>query len=423
MKKVLIIAHLNLSFGSFRPVPLAKHLPEFGWEPVILTPSRYEKPSSPFPFRVVETSYRDTLSFLKKMFRLNPNAGVGEQMKRRFGVTKRRTLLDFLLVLGEEIFYYPDSAKGWRSFALEAGEELLCEEAIKAIISCHPVTSHIVASNLRSRYEIPWVADFADLWSQNHDYHYSSLRRLLDRRLELKTLSGADALVTVSESWAEKLRALHKEKPVYAITHGFNPEEVNIPPANLAPKFTITYTGTIYSRGQDSTKLFAALRDLVSEKVLDRSDVEVRFYGTKLAWLDKEIRRYGLSDIVKQYGRVAKEVALDKQKESHLLLLLDWDDQSEKGVYSGKVFEYLGARRPILATGGSYDNVVHKLLAETGSGIHSTNVVDIKRTFTELYQEYKLKGAVDYNGMEREVNKYSHREMARKFSEVLNRLV
>ena len=406
-------------------MPLAKHLPEFGWEPIILTPSLYEKPDSPFPFRVLETPYHDicALAFLKKLFGFNSIETIGTEIRRRLGISSKRSLIDFVLRLGSEIFAYPDLCRGWKSFAVKASDELLQKEHVDAMISCMPVTGYIVAGELRTRYEILWVVDLTDLWSQNHDYHYSPLRRVLDRKLELKTLSGADALVTVSEPWAEKLRTLHQGKPVYAITHGFDPKEVNIPPAKLTSKFTITYTGTIYTRRQDPTKLFAALRDLVSEKVLDRGDVEVRFYGTKLAWLDKEIKRYGLSDIVKQYGRVSKEVALEKQRESQLLLLLDWDDQSEKGVYSGKVFEYLGARRPILATGGSYDNVVHKLLAETGSGIHSTNIVDIKRTFAELYQEYKLKGAVDYNGMEREVNKYSHREMARKFSEVLNRLV
>jgi hypothetical protein len=126
---------------------------------------------------------------------------------------------------------------------------------------------------------------------------------------------------------------------------------------------------------------------------------------------------------VKQHGRVAKEVALEKQKESHLLLLLDWDDPNEKGVYSGKVFEYLGARRPILTIGGSIGDVVHKLLIETKAGIQATNLPTAKKVLAKLYQEYKLKGKVVYNGIEGELNKYSHREMARKFSEILNQLV
>ena len=424
MKKVLIIGYLHpftaQHKGSFRPLPLAKQLPEFGWQPIVLTGPLTKKTG--VPFRVVETPYHDILAFWKKLFRLNPNAGIGEQLKKRLGIANRKSLLDFFLTFGEEIFYYPDSAKGWKPLVLKAGEELLQREDIEAIISCHPVTSHLVASDLKTRHNIPWIADFADLWSQNHDYHYSPLRRVLDRRLELKTLSQADALVTVSEPWAGKLRALHKGKPVYTITHGFDPEEVNIPPASLTSRFTITYTGAIYTGKQDPTKLFAALRDLISDKAMEPSDIEVRFYGTGVVWLEREINRYGLSSVVKHYEHVPKEVAVGKQRESQLLLLLDWDDQNEKGVFPGKVFEYLGARRPILTIGGSANDVVHKLLTETKAGIPAKDAPDIKRALAELYQEYKLRGGVAYNGMEGEINKYSHREMARKFAEILDQL-
>lgn len=425
MKKVLIIGFLHpftiQRKGSFRQLPLAKQLPEFGWQPIVLTGPLDKKLK--VPFRVVETSYRDALAFWKRLFRLNPNAGVGEQLKERLGIANRKSLLDFFLTRGEEILYYPDSAKGWKPFALRASEELLQQESIDAIISCsNPVTSSLVVSKLKDKYKIPWVADFADLWSQNHDYHYSPLRRWLDRRLELKTLSKTDALVTVSEPWAEKLRALHRGKSVYTITHGFDPEEVNIPPASLTSKFTITYTGTIYAGKQDPTKLFAALRDLISDKAMEPSDIEVRFYGTRAVWLEREINRYGLSNVVKHYERLPKEVAVGKQRESQLLLLLRWEDPQEHGWHSGKLYEYLAARRPILATGGAKD-VIQELLEETGAGICAATIEEMKRTLQKLYQEYKLKGKVAYSGIESKINKYSHQEMARKFAEILDSLI
>ncbi|MFC1931511.1 glycosyltransferase [Chloroflexota bacterium] len=400
---------------------LVKYLHLFGWQPIILTPSLYLRPDR--KFRAVETPYRDALSFWKRLFGLKQDESLRMRLKKQFGVTSKRSLIDLIFNVGGEIINYPDIYKGWQPFAVKAGAEFLQKEKVDAILSSSsPVTSHLIARELKIKHKIPWVADFRDLWSQNHDYQYSFLRRLRDRRLELKTLSMADALVTVSELWAEKLRGLHRGKSVFSITNGFDPEEVNIPPANLTPKFTITYTGTIYTGKQDPTKLFEVLRDLVLEKSVEPGDVEVRFYGTKLAWLDKEIKRYGLSDVVKQYGHVAKEVALEKQKESHLLLLLDWDDPNEKGVYSGKVFEYLGARRPILAIGGSIGDVVHKLLIETKAGIQATNLPTAKKVLVKLYQEYKLKGKVVYNGIEGELNKYSHREMASKFSEIFDHL-
>jgi len=422
MKKVLIVGYFwPYRPGSRRISGLTKYITEFGWQPVILTAPLYEKPD--VDIRIIETPYRDALGPWKRLLRLNPKEDIRKQMKQRFGVASRKSsLLDFILTRCGEIINYPDAERGWKNFAVKAGSELLQSENIDVVISIWPVTSHFIARELKSKYKIPWIADFPDLWSQNHNYIYSPLRRLIDRRLELKTLSDADALVTVSEPWAEKQRTLHKGKPVYAITHGFDPETVNAPPAKLTDTFTITYTGTIYTGKQEPSKLFAALRDLISDEAIDLKEIEVRFYGRKHDWLDKEIEQHGLSSIVKQYGIIPRHTAVEKQRESQLLLLLDWDNSQEKGVYTGKIFEYFGARRPILTTGGVAGNVVDVLLGETKVGIHAPTVEGIKAALIEFYKEYKLTGKIAYNGLEAEINKYSHREMARKFAEILERL-
>ena len=420
MKKVLIIGSLDLSVGSFRPVPLAKYLPEFGWEPIILTGPVN---GNPVPqLRIVETPYRDNLAFWRKLFRLKPDESITLGVKRRFGVTSEKSFVDTLSNLYRAIFYYPDQYRGWKPFAIKAASELLRNEHVDAMISCMPVTSYIVASNLKGKINIPWIVDLTDLWSQNHNYSYGPLRKFFDTRLELKTLSRADALITVSEPLAAKLRALHKGKPICVIANGFDPAEVNAPPANLTAKFTITYTGTISTGKQDPSKLFAALQSLITGGQMNPGEVEVRFYWHELTWLDKAIDRYGLSNVVKQYGMVSKQTAQEKQRESQLLLLLDWDDPQEKGVYLGKTFEYLGAKRPILATGGSEDSVIAELLTETRAGLHAPDIEDAKEALKELYQEYKLKGAVAYKGEEAKINRYSHREMAGKFAEILDYL-
>ncbi len=416
MKQVLIIVHLPRA--SPRIEGLVKYLPEFNWQPVILTGATSQYTN--LPARIVETPYQHALGFLGHLFKLDiEEVDVRGKIKNRFGITSKKSLVDFFLTRGGEIINYPCPDKNWKPFAVEAGSKLLQEENIDTIISSSPpITSNLIARELKDRYKIPWLVDFRDLWSQSHSSNYGSLRKLFDRRLELKTLSTAAALVTVSEPWAEKLRMLHKGKPVYNITHGFDPAEVNIPLAKLTAKFTITYTGTIYTGKQEPSKLFAALRDLISDGTIDSKEIEVRFYGTKMEWLDKEIEQYGLSNIVKQHGAVPRQIALERQRESQLLLLLKWEDPKERGVYTGKIFEYLGARRPVLATGGS-DDVVSELLGETKAGVCASTVEQIKNTLKELYREYKLKGEVTYKGEESEISQYSHREMARKFVEVL----
>lgn len=426
MKRVLIIGYPTpwRRGASFRLPGLLKYLPDFGWQPTIITPFLPEKL---FPqCRVIETPYRDVRGLWKKRLGIKTDDLARPELKKRLGISSEKSFIDSfidsLISFWTSIIEFPDSEKGWEPFAIEAGDRLLQKEHVDAIISCMPVTSYIVASRLKAKYGIPWVADLTDLWSQNSNYPFVPLRKLADRQLELKTFSKVDALVTASQPFAERLGRLHKRKAVYMITHGFNSEEVNIPPAKLTSKFTITYTGSIYSGRQVPSKLFSALRDLVLSGAMNPNDVEVRFFGRQQSWLEKEIKDYGLEVEVKYCGNVPREVAVQRQRESQLLLLLDWDDPKEKGAYTGKIFEYLGARRPILATGGSSDNVVALLLKETKAGRHAPTVEDIKDTLRQLYQEYKTKGAVSFAGEEAKINRYSHREMARKFARVLDRL-
>ena len=422
MKKVLIIAYEfppNPGVGGFRIQGLAKYLPEFDWEPIILTITSPEKPNT--QFRVIQTPYYDIPGSWKKRVGLKPEVGV----KKQLGITtqdkNKKSLMDFIIMFLNEIIVYPDAWKGWKPFAIKAGSKLLQNEDIDAMISnSSPVTSHIIAKELKIKHKIPWVADFRDLWSQNHYYPYGPIRKFFDRRLELKTLLPADALVTVSQPWAEKLSALHGGKATYTITNGFDPVQMNTKRLGLTSKFTITYTGNIIMGGQDPSKLFAALRDLISDGTMNPKDILVRFYGPERDWLSDEIQKYGLSAIVKYYGIVPREISFEKQRESQLLLLLNWEDQQEKGVCPLKIYEYLAAQRPILATGGFGNDVVERLLDETKAGTYAPTVEGIKSILRELYSEYKLKGKISYSGNIEKINKYSHREMARKFAEILD---
>jgi hypothetical protein len=116
---------------------------------------------------------------------------------------------------------------------------------------------------------------------------------------------------------------------------------------------------------------------------------------------------------------VPYERALELQRDSHALLLLNCDDPGERGWYPLKSFEYLAARRPILAIGGTGDDVVSELLNETKAGRSCPDVGLIQEYLRELYLEYRHRGVVGYSGLDRCIAKYSYREMARHFSEAL----
>ena len=426
MKKVLIIAYHfppRPTVAGLRPLGLARYLPEFGWQAVILTAAL---PGDPDPqFEVVQTRHRQSLALAlgSRLFRLDSDQTLMTQiaqLKKKLHINSQRSPLDLLLATVGEITAYPDPQKGWRSYGVEAGGDILCRGDIRAIISTSPpVTGHMIARALKDRWRIPWLADFRDLWTQNYYYPYSPLRRRIERRLELRTLEAADALVATSPPAAGDLGGLHTHKHVHSIPNGFDPAETYAHPPDLTHKFTITYTGNLYPGKQSPEPLFAALRDLIAGGSVPAADIEVRFYGPEAGWLDSQARRYGLGQIVRQPGLVSRATALARQRESQVLLLLKWNDARQRGVYTAKIFEYLAARRPVLAVGG-FPDVVDDLLAETRAGVSGQNELELKPLLLTLYRQYRSTGSVSYAGVEAEVGKYSHREMARKFAAILD---
>ena len=112
----------------------------------------------------------------------------------------------------------------------------------------------------------------------------------------------------------------------------FDPDIPNIPPAELTAKFTIAYKDAIYRGNQHPSVFFTALSDLIFNGTINTGDVEVKFYGDEEYWLTREIENYESSNIVELHGRVPRQIAFKKQRESQLSLLLNWDDYRIKRV-------------------------------------------------------------------------------------------
>jgi len=422
MKKVLIIGTIwPYQHGGVRVPGLAKYLPEFGWEPVVLTMPLPGKPR--LEYRVVETPFHDVLHFFIKRFVTTSEESTETQLARKVGLTANNPVSQFIFHFLRDIVTYPDIYRGWQAPGFKAGGGLIEKEGVKAIISASPpVMTNIIARKLKERYKIPWLGDFPHLWSQNNFYPYSELRRKFDKRLELKTLSQADALTTTAEPLAEKIRTLHQEKNVYVITHGFDPETENTLPDRLTDKFTITYTGGFATVLREPDMLLAALQELIAKGAIDPGRIEVRFYGTKEDWVNGQIEKYGLSGVVRQYGKVPMPESLARQRESQLLFNPKWNDPQEPGIHSMKILEYLAARRPILAT-GRYHDVVDDLLEETGAGVCTSSVEDTTKALEKAYQEYLSRGQVAWHGDAVKTGYYSHRAMAGRFAAILDQLI
>jgi glycosyltransferase involved in cell wall biosynthesis len=407
--------------GGARLHGLATCLPECGWEPVVLTQGL--PPEAELPYRVEPVVAREGVARVARGFGLEPEKGIRRQVAGKLGMSSENRALKWATVRARELLDYPDAHREWRRKAIERGRELCRVETFDAIISTSPpVSSHLVACELKSEFGMPWVADFPHLWSQDHGVPYGAIRRAFDRRLERRTLAGADALVTTNQSHADTFAKMHGEGRVSAIMHGFDPATVNDPPVTLARKFTLTYTGGLSRGVREPRVLLDALAGLIQQGVVAESNTEVRLYGPRLDWVQEQIDERGLSSIVTQCGSVPQATAFARQRESHVLVNIKCDPRAGGGILSSKVLEYLAARRPILSVGGGPDPA-DDIVEKTGTGVVAADVEAVRSALEKAYAEYVRTGTVVWHGNQAAVRKYSQQEMARRFADLLDGLV
>lgn len=424
MKKVLITSFFFPpchTIGSVRLGGLAKYLPQFGWEPIILTP---QLPGPcPLDIKVIETAYSGDVTFqIKKLLRMDVHKRLEENLGLPLKVRETNNL-NLINLLG--FFYgmiiFPEEQRTWLPDGVKTGIQFLKKTKVDCILSSGPpFTAHRIAHKLKNYSHTPWIADLRDLWSQNHYYLFGPFFRFIDERIELKTLSNADHLIVVSKPYVAELRKLHKNSRVDFITNGFDPDIVIDHRLPLSRDFTILYSGHIYPGKRDPSLLFKAIRKLIDKNILAPDIIKVKFYGQKQHSVSEQIAKYRLENIVQQLGNVPREIALQEQRTSQVLLLLNWNHPSEVGIFPGKVFEYLAAKRPILALGGPKDGVVSELMRSTQAGVHVTTESEIERFLLKAYEEFKTIGSVQYTGNVVEIYKYTHLEMVKKFAVVLN---
>jgi len=422
MKKVLLISYsFNQEevIGSVRLRGLAKYLPDFGWEPLILTTGSGNSSTLNDQFRVIEVPHKTEDIRWKDFLRMDNNKTLKEQISINNSL-KKENYADNLLKLWKEVFAFPDEKKNWFKPAVNDAGKFIEDERIDAIISSSmPLTSHLIGHRLKRKYNIPWIADLRDLWSQNHYLNFSKLRKYRDLKLERETLSYADALTTVTKLFKEQLSEIHDEKKIFVIPNGFDPDLVN-PGESLTNKLSITYTGNLYMGKRDPSILFKALNELNLEQKIDLNLFELNFYGRKERWLNYVVEKYDLQDIVKLHGQISREHVIKKQRESQLLLLLSWNNPKEFSTVPGKVFEYLAARRPILSYGVPL-GCIKELIEKTSSGSHLSNLSGIKSFVLDNYLEFTSKGKIEYTGNLDVINKYNHFNMAKKFAYILDK--
>ena len=300
-------------------------------------------------------------------------------------------LLARLAELYMDLFNFPDSRIGWLPFALFGARRILRRWTPDLIFASGPPFTTLIAGHLLHRFtRVPWVAELRDRWTDDPYFPPPDWRLGVEAKLERRILSTARALITVSQPWAE-FYAEKYGKPALAVYNGFDPDDYGQDRPAEPPRddiLRIVYTGRIYPGRRDPSALFAALALLAG-----RISARVEFYGCPDAAVRPLARRHAVDDLVFTQAHIPYAEAVAVQQAADVLLLLQWNDPKEQGNVPGKLFEYLGARRPILGL-GLESGVPATIIRERSAGLYSNDPAAIARQL-ELWARAKREaGAV-----------------------------
>lgn len=398
MKRVLLVAYYYPplgGIGSQRSQKFARYLSEYGWEPTVLAPEdgSYYIDASLDDLTASGVEVIRTRTFdLSSMFKRFVTNGASSAKPIDHTQVGGNSILGTLKRAVNTWIYIPDGQVGWYPYAVRAGRRAVESRDIAAIWSTSfPMTAHMIARKLKLKTGRPWVADFRDLWTDNQSPAYSSaLRKRLDRFIESKLLEEADALVTVSEELAEKLRKLTGgAKRVEVIRNGFDSRDFEGIERTRPDKWTVTFVGSVY-RFTDLSPFLMALQRQIKVGAIARKDVQVNIVGESIPNLNDLLARFDLEKEAHFTGFVSHHESLKHQVNSSLLLFPLHGEGASPGILTGKLFEYLGARRPILGILRSDFEAAGIIQdAKAGVTVEPSNVEAIERCLLASYTAFK----------------------------------
>ena len=366
--------------GVQRVLKTVRYLRGAGFEPVVLTvddgafPSRDAGLAADVPdgVEVIRTRAPDPFALYA---RLTGRDGVPT------GSVDGRGPMSRLALWVRANVFLPDARVGWVPFARQAGRRRLGQSArladpFAAVVTSGPPHSvHLVGRRLQ-KTGVPWIADFRDPWTDINFYHdlpMSHAARALDRRLERRVLRQADAVTTVSPTWARLLERQGRLAPgtVEVVHNGVDEADRVEGEAVRSDAFVLAHVGSLYAtRNPDA--VWQAIRQLRAGGRADR--LVIRLVGRTDAAVLQSAQASGAP--VEAVPYVTHADAVREQARAALLLLSIEPFPADAGMITGKLYEYLASGRPVLGVGPAQGDAA-ALLAETAGGtMHARDDVD-----------------------------------------------
>lgn len=420
LRSVLILA--ELSHASPRIPTIAKFLSEYGWCATIISGTRGADTDN---YRVLTTGLPNTETRIKRLMRISAEDSLQEHLG--VGAETRndpRSALARAMRISKSIVSYPDQHRGWIKVAHAAAINAMRTSHYDVLLSSSsPVSAHIAASRVARETGIPWLADYRDLWSMNHNYQFGQFRRALDRRRELSCLRNASGIVTCTPDWVDSLRRLHGQSDVFLVTNGYDPDLIPRTRFSAPDSLVLASTGPVYPGRHNAETLLAGLSRLVIEKGLAPGALTMRFVGVPDPFVKARVERLGLEEYVFQEGQVSREDSMSIQWGSSALVMFSWANADANGHYPLRAFEYLATAKPILLFTTNPKVAAAQLVMESGCGYLCVDEESTFRTLSVLYDSHMAGTNPPPRTCSPSVAKSSYKVKAKEFAAILSQLV
>jgi glycosyltransferase involved in cell wall biosynthesis len=412
-----------------------KYLRDFGWEPIVYTPSNPESPDDdasllkdiPDGVNVIKTEIWEPYNLYRKF----TGAKKTEKINPAFhGDKKKAGAKQSLAVWVRGNFMIPDPRKYWIKPSVKYLTEWLKKNPADVIVSSGPPHSmHLIARGLHRNTGIPWVADFRDPWTNLDFYDELKLSGWADhkhRRLERSVLQEADVVLSVGNTMNEQFVQMMKDSgssgstnKFKVIANGYDESDVYKGVVEADKKFSIAHIGTM-SFARNPEVLWKALKRLAEESAEFRRDLEIKLVGKVDASVTDSVRSFGLGDSLNLIAYMPHHEVVKVQQQSRLLLLVLNNTRTAKGILTGKFFEYMSAKRPVLAV-GPVDGDAAEILRQTNAGTIAGYSDDslMYEQLKEFYAKFKAGNLeVSSSGIEQ----YSRKSLTGQLAEVMNEI-
>jgi glycosyltransferase involved in cell wall biosynthesis len=352
MKKVLVIAYYfpPLGMGGVQRVTkFVKYLPQFGWSPVVLT----VRPIAYFA-RDAELAKEVEHAVVYRSESLDPSRALGrlgrEKVKHgglTWGFSQK--VLNGLL--------FPDAKIGWYPFGYRLGKQVIEKERPDLIFSSSPpYTGHLVGIRLKRVSGLPLVCDFRDFWPTGYSVPAGCYKPFY-RKVARWIRERADACTAVYHDIVDML-----DGRASLIESGFDPEDFSKVEAEPSEDLLFVYSGNLGDREAEARAFFEAIRGVEGARL------------EMAGLIPDSLKPLVDGQTIVHHGYLKHARVIELLKRARAL----WFTIAPHQTSSGKFYEYIGARKPILATIGE-DHEASRLIRNLDLGLIVAPEVDAIR--------------------------------------------